>query len=98
MERAFDVLKKWAILTNPAPTSLQRIRNMMYTCVILHNMMRKNKSNAISPNQYPEETHESNNLLRSHEQTLQVMGQIKSSQVHQNLRVDLVETFLVKFN
>nr|GEW25843.1 hypothetical protein [Tanacetum cinerariifolium] len=42
VERAFGVLKKkWAILANPArPLKKERIMNMMYTCIILHNMIR----------------------------------------------------------
>nr|GEU40277.1 hypothetical protein [Tanacetum cinerariifolium] len=51
VERAFGVLKKkWAILANPArPLKKERILNMMYTCIILHNMIRKDKEKAILP-------------------------------------------------
>ncbi|GJX01600.1 protein translocase subunit SecA2, chloroplastic isoform X1 [Tanacetum coccineum] len=56
-ERAFGVLKKkWAIVRTPARSrSLKRITHLMYTCIILHNMIRKEKGKAISPDFYPEE-------------------------------------------
>ncbi|GJW76784.1 ALP1-like protein [Tanacetum coccineum] len=42
VERAFGVLKKkWAILANPTRAlKKERIINMMYACIILHNMIR----------------------------------------------------------
>ncbi|GJV72844.1 putative nuclease HARBI1 isoform X2 [Tanacetum coccineum] len=59
VERAFGVLKKkWAIVRTPAQSrSLKRITHLMYTCIILHNMIRKEKEKAISPDFYPEEQH-----------------------------------------
>ncbi|GKC56218.1 protein translocase subunit SecA2, chloroplastic isoform X1 [Tanacetum coccineum] len=45
VERAFDVLKKkWAIVRTPARSrSFKWITHLMYTCIILHNMIRQNK-------------------------------------------------------
>nr|GEV46762.1 hypothetical protein [Tanacetum cinerariifolium] len=45
VERAFGVLKKkWAIIRTPARSrSLKKIMHLMYTCIILHNMIRKFK-------------------------------------------------------
>ncbi|GJX27781.1 putative nuclease HARBI1 isoform X2 [Tanacetum coccineum] len=59
VEWAFGVLKKkWAIVRTPARSrSLKRITHLMYTCIILHNMIRKEKGKAISPDFYPEEQH-----------------------------------------
>nr|GEV41690.1 putative nuclease HARBI1 isoform X2 [Tanacetum cinerariifolium] len=59
VKRAFGVLKKkWAIIRTPARSrSLKRITHLMYTCIILHNMIRKEKGKAISPDFYPEEQH-----------------------------------------
>ncbi|GKA70858.1 putative nuclease HARBI1 isoform X2 [Tanacetum coccineum] len=59
VEWAFGVLKKkWAIVKTPARSrSLKRIMHLMYTCIILHNMIRKEKGKAISPDFYPEEQH-----------------------------------------
>ncbi|GKD90605.1 ALP1-like protein [Tanacetum coccineum] len=93
VERAFGVLKKkWAILANPTRALRKdRIVNMMYTCIILHNMIRKYKKVAISPRWFPEEAHQPEDMLRNEEQVQQVMRWIRSSQVHQNLRHDLIE-------
>ncbi|GJX20605.1 ALP1-like protein [Tanacetum coccineum] len=93
VKRAFGVLKKkWAILANPArPMKKERIMNMMYTCIILHNMIRKDKGKAISPDWYPEEAHQLEDPERSDEQRRAIMRHIRSAQAHQNLRADLVE-------
>ncbi|GJW62795.1 ALP1-like protein [Tanacetum coccineum] len=55
VKRAFGVLKKkWAIVRTPARSwSLKKITHLMYTCIILHNMIRKEKGKAISPDFYP---------------------------------------------
>ncbi|GJR69772.1 ALP1-like protein [Tanacetum coccineum] len=57
VKRAFGVLnKKWAIVRTPARSrSLKRITHLMYTCIILHNIIRKEKGKTISPDFYPEE-------------------------------------------
>ncbi|GJW66112.1 zinc finger, CCHC-type containing protein [Tanacetum coccineum] len=78
VERAFGVLKKkWAILANPTRAlKKDRIINMMYTCIILHNMIRKYKKYAISPKWFPEEAHQPDDPLRNEEQ---VQQNVKSS-------------------
>nr|GEY62846.1 protein ALP1-like [Tanacetum cinerariifolium] len=93
VERALGVLKKkWAILINHAQAmKKERIMNMMYTCITLHNIIRKFKEVAISPTWFPEEAHLPDDLERSDEQVRQVMRQIRSAPAHQNLRADLVE-------
>ncbi|GJY08201.1 ALP1-like protein [Tanacetum coccineum] len=93
VERAFGVLKKkWAILANSTRALKKaRIVNMMYTCIILHNMIRKYNEVAISPTWFPEEAHQSDDPLRNEEQVQRVMRWIRSSQAHQNLRHDLIE-------
>ncbi|GJX51223.1 ALP1-like protein [Tanacetum coccineum] len=93
VERAFGVLKKkWAILANlTRALKKDRIVNMMYTCIILHNMIRKYKEVAISPTWFPEEAHQPDDPLRNEEQVQRVMRWIRSSQEHQNLRHDLIE-------
>ncbi|GJT09701.1 ALP1-like protein [Tanacetum coccineum] len=67
VERAFGVLKKkWAIVRTPAwSRSLKRITHLMYTCIILHNMIHKEKGKAISPNFYPEEQYHEDDPVRS---------------------------------
>ncbi|GKA48000.1 ALP1-like protein [Tanacetum coccineum] len=88
VEQAFGVLKKkWVILANPTRAlKKERIINMMYTCIILHNMIRKYKKYAISPKWFLEEMHQPNDPLRNEEQVKHVMRWIRSAQAHQNLR------------
>ncbi|XP_071687480.1 uncharacterized protein [Rutidosis leptorrhynchoides] len=49
VERAFGVLQgRWAILKHPArPFSINKIRRIMYTCVILHNMITEDNERNI---------------------------------------------------
>ncbi|KAI3762178.1 hypothetical protein L1987_52602 [Smallanthus sonchifolius] len=51
VERAFGVLKaKWGILGRPARSRKpEKIRNVVYACMLLHNMIIKDDENAISP-------------------------------------------------
>ncbi|GJS56340.1 ALP1-like protein isoform X1 [Tanacetum coccineum] len=78
VERASDVLKKkWAIVRTPARSrSLKRITHLMYTCIILHNMIRKEKGKAISPDFYPEEQHREDDPIRSAQDRLRVIREI----------------------
>ena len=50
IERAFGVLKqRWHILHNPTcGWHLNKLRNIMYTCIILHNMILEDEDNSIS--------------------------------------------------
>ncbi|GJY87773.1 ALP1-like protein [Tanacetum coccineum] len=93
VERAFDVLKKkWAIVRTPARSrSLKRITHLMYTCIILHNMIRKEKGKAISPDFYPEEQHREDDPVRSAQDRLRVIREIHDEETHLNLKADLVE-------
>ncbi|GKD87023.1 putative F-box domain-containing protein [Tanacetum coccineum] len=65
VKRAFGVLKnKRAILANPIRAlKKERIINMTYACIILHNMIRKYKKYAISPKWFPEEMHQPDDPL-----------------------------------
>nr|GEZ19942.1 RNA-directed DNA polymerase, eukaryota [Tanacetum cinerariifolium] len=69
VEWAFGVLKKKrTILASPAPAYIkEELANIMYTCIILHNMIIKDRKEAISPKWYPEEEHQPDDLLRSDE-------------------------------
>ncbi|GJY63664.1 ALP1-like protein [Tanacetum coccineum] len=51
VERAFGVLKKtWKLIKYPARrTSRRRLLDVMYTCIILHNMIIQDNGMAISP-------------------------------------------------
>ncbi|GKB30810.1 ALP1-like protein [Tanacetum coccineum] len=59
LERAFGVLnQKWKIIKYPARGLTQsRLSDIMYTCIILHNMIIHDNCNAISPDFFPEEQH-----------------------------------------
>nr|GEX00772.1 hypothetical protein [Tanacetum cinerariifolium] len=58
VERAFGVLKKqWAISATPAQAYIkEKLANIMYTYIILHNMILKDHK-AICPEWYPKEEH-----------------------------------------
>ncbi|XP_021986043.1 protein ANTAGONIST OF LIKE HETEROCHROMATIN PROTEIN 1-like [Helianthus annuus] len=51
VKRAFGVLKgKWGVLSRPMRArSVKKIRNVVYTCIILHNMILKDDGKAIAP-------------------------------------------------
>nr|GEX79287.1 hypothetical protein [Tanacetum cinerariifolium] len=73
VKRAFDVLmKKWAIVRTPARSrSLKKITHLMHTCIMLHNMIYKEKGKAISPDFYPEEQHREDDPVKSAQDRLQ---------------------------
>ncbi|GKC97858.1 ALP1-like protein [Tanacetum coccineum] len=75
--------------------SLKRITHLMYTCIILHNMIRKEKGKAISPDFYPEEQHREDDPVRSAQDRLRVIREIHDEETHLNLKADLVEHILV---
>ncbi|XP_023755149.1 protein ANTAGONIST OF LIKE HETEROCHROMATIN PROTEIN 1-like [Lactuca sativa] len=56
VERAFGVLKgRWAILKMSAQTlTVKKTKNIMYACIILHNMILKDEGAAISPMHQPD--------------------------------------------
>nr|GEW75016.1 hypothetical protein [Tanacetum cinerariifolium] len=92
VERAFDVLKIWVIVRTPARSrSLKRITHLMYTCIILHNMIRKEKGKAISPDFYPEKQHHEDDPVRLAQDRLRVIREIHDEETHLNLKADLVE-------
>ncbi|GKD81262.1 ALP1-like protein, partial [Tanacetum coccineum] len=59
VERDFGVLKeKWKIIKYPARGMTRSgLSDIMYTCLILHNMIIHDNGNAISPEFFPEEQH-----------------------------------------
>ena len=93
VERAFGVLKKkWAIVnTLVRSRSLSRITKLMYTCIILHNMIIQDQGTAISPEYFPEEVHREDDLVRSEESMLDLIQEIQDEQTHLHLKADLVE-------
>ncbi|GJV78270.1 phospholipase-like protein [Tanacetum coccineum] len=93
VERTFGALKKkWAILTTLTRAYIkEKLANIMYTCIILHNTIIKDRMEAICIKWYPEKEHQPDDLIRSDEQRHRIIKYIKSSQVHQMLKADLIE-------
>nr|GEZ04634.1 hypothetical protein [Tanacetum cinerariifolium] len=92
-ERAFDVIKKQrAILATLVRAYIkEKLANIMYTCIILYNMIIKDLKEAICPEWYPEEEHQPNDLIRSDEQRHRIIKYIRSSQTHRMLKASLIE-------
>ncbi|GKD83362.1 ALP1-like protein, partial [Tanacetum coccineum] len=88
VERAFGVLKeKWVIVRTPARSrSLKRITHLMYTCIILNNMIRKEKGKTISPDFYPEEQYREDDPVRSTQDRLRVIREIHDHELILNLK------------
>ncbi|GJU56461.1 ALP1-like protein [Tanacetum coccineum] len=87
VERAFGVLKKkWAILATPARAYIkEKLENIMYACIILHNMIIKDSKEAISSEWYPEEEHQPDDLIRSDEQRYRIIRTIFAGVASQDL-------------
>ncbi|GJW73828.1 ALP1-like protein [Tanacetum coccineum] len=93
VERTFGILKKrWAILATPARAYIkEKLANIMYTCIILHNMIIKDRKEAISPHWYPKEEHKPDDLIRSDEQRYRIIRGY-------NIGIRLIDEFLAKSN
>ncbi|GKC61834.1 ALP1-like protein [Tanacetum coccineum] len=93
VERAFGVLKqKWKIIKYPARGLTQsRLSDIMYTCIILHNMIIHDNGNAISLDFFPEEQHRDDDPVRTHQESMQVTQEIIDRTAHLSLKADLVE-------
>jgi hypothetical protein len=91
VERAFGVLqKRWRILAQPCRLwEKAHIRNVMYACIILHNMILEDEERAICE-YFGEETQQSQANITDEERNANNF-EIKSSQTHHNLRADLVD-------
>ncbi|GJV38044.1 ALP1-like protein [Tanacetum coccineum] len=84
VERAFGVLKlKWKLIKYPARGMTQsRLSDVMYTCIILHNMIIHDNGNAISPGFFPEEQHRDDDPIRTHAESMQVTQEIVDRTAH----------------
>ncbi|GJR94572.1 ALP1-like protein [Tanacetum coccineum] len=93
VERAFGVLKwKWKLIKYPTRgMSRRRLSDVMYTCIILHNMIIHDNGEAISPDYFPEEQHRDDDPVRTHEESMQVTQEIINRTTHLSLKADLVE-------
>ncbi|GKE15964.1 ALP1-like protein [Tanacetum coccineum] len=93
MERAFDVLKqKWKLIKYPARgMSRRRLSDVMYTYIILHNMIIHDNSETISPDFFLEEQHRDDDPVRTHEESMQVTQEIINRTGYLSLKANLVE-------
>ncbi|GJW19751.1 ALP1-like protein [Tanacetum coccineum] len=93
VKRAFGVLKqKWKLIKYPARGLTQsRLSDIMYTCIILHNMIIHDNGNAISPDIFPKEQHLDDDPVRTHAESMQVTQEIIDRMGHLSLKADLVE-------
>ncbi|XP_076904015.1 uncharacterized protein LOC143559267 [Bidens hawaiensis] len=91
IERAFGVLKKkWAILANPIKFwTREKMTEVVYTCVILHNMILEDDGHAICENYQGDIPRQESTIIN--EQRLDNLNIIKSREIHNNLRHELVE-------
>ncbi|GJY95380.1 ALP1-like protein [Tanacetum coccineum] len=78
VERAFGVLnKKWKLITHPSRgMSRRRLSDVMYTCIILHNMIIHDNGDAISLKFFREEQHRHDDPERTHQESMQVTQEI----------------------
>ncbi|XP_022019364.1 uncharacterized protein LOC110919401 [Helianthus annuus] len=94
IERAFGVLQsRWHILKVSCRIMEKiSIRNVMYACVILHNMILEDDGRAIC--EYYEETSQPSIVELSDEEKEANLNEIKHDTTHHNLRANLVEHIL----
>ncbi|GJV01755.1 ALP1-like protein [Tanacetum coccineum] len=93
VERAFGVLKKkWKLIKHPARgMSRRRLSDVMYTCIILHNMIIHDNEVAICSKLFREEQHRDDDPLRTHQESIEVTREIINRTTHLSLKADLVK-------
>nr|XP_043616135.1 uncharacterized protein LOC122588057 [Erigeron canadensis] len=97
VERAFRVLQgRWAILKQDVrPHSVNKIKRMMYACVILHNMIVQDNGNAISDLEEDYLSDPTNMPRRTWDERIatqmRVVGEIHDRRTHHRLRNALVD-------
>lgn len=97
VERAFGVLQqRWGIIKAPARAwSLKKIRNVMYTCIILHNMIVEDEGHAITNFEDnegpPPPPRDRRTFAQINEANLRNAMELRDRETHNNLRSDLVE-------
>nr|XP_043630052.1 uncharacterized protein LOC122601351 [Erigeron canadensis] len=97
IERAFGVLQgRWAILKhNARPFSVNKIKRMMYACVILYNMIVQDNGNAISDFEEDYLSDPTNVPTRTWDERvatqMRTFGELRDRRMHHRLRNALVE-------
>jgi hypothetical protein len=67
------------------------LKDIMYTCIILHNMIIKDNHRAICPTWFEEEVHQPHDPLNTFEESVAISLELDNATIHQNLKADLVE-------
>ncbi|GKC66399.1 ALP1-like protein [Tanacetum coccineum] len=74
--------------------SLSRLSDVMYTCIILHNMVIHDNGEAISPDFFLEEQHRDDDPVRTHEKPgSNDVKRIRYKQAHEATRKDVDRAF-----
>ncbi|XP_076931294.1 uncharacterized protein LOC143596394 [Bidens hawaiensis] len=91
IERTFGVIKKrWAMLANPIRFwTREKITEVVITCIILHNMILEDEGKAICQNYQGDISRQESAI--TNEQRLTNIDIIKSRELHDNIRHELVE-------
>ncbi|KAL7607680.1 hypothetical protein Lser_V15G13332 [Lactuca serriola] len=93
VERAFGALKKrWFILKKPAAyLGEEKLQEIMYTCIILHNMIIEDEGRAICVFDEEEIIPETQPIKIGGEEYINRRAEIRCNETFHNLRNDLVE-------
>ncbi|XP_023736868.2 protein ALP1-like [Lactuca sativa] len=93
VERAFGALKKrWFILKKPAAyLGEEKLQEIMYTCIILHNMIIEDEGRAICAFDEEEIIPETQPIEIGGEEYINRRAEIRCNETFHNLRNDLVE-------
>ncbi|XP_052620676.1 uncharacterized protein LOC111919209 isoform X2 [Lactuca sativa] len=101
VERAFGVLQsRWAIVRGPARSwQLKNIKDIMYTCIILHNMIVENEGNAISnwSDDVDPPIRVNRGPVEEVQYQIQRNSELRDNAVHHALRHDLMEHIWERF-
>lgn len=68
-----------------------RLSDIMYTCIILHNMIIQDIGQAISPIFFRAEQHRDYDPVKMYAELLEITKEIVSKTTHLSLKVDFVE-------
>ncbi|XP_042415432.1 protein ALP1-like [Zingiber officinale] len=103
VERAFGVLQsRWAIIRGPARYWYRKkLKQIMLACIILHNMIVEDEGGHVT-NWYSEEGDEPTQPIhgsnRGFQDYLRTNSELRDTQVHHQLRADLVEHIWGQYN
>ena len=94
VERAFGVLKqRWHIIQSPTRMwHPNKIRKVMYACIILHNMILEDEGHVICPfDENVNQANEEEDVEISEQQYNANIREVRNTETHHNLRSDLIE-------